>query len=65
MPIMAQTANVYLNFGLWGLSLIPAWLVIREIGATLESKKLERELESGGIDQNEQQVKGKEDAIGR
>lgn len=62
---MAQTANVYLNFGLWGLSLVPAWLVIREIGVTLGDKKLKRELESGGVDQNEQEVQGKEDAIGR
>ena len=63
VPIMAQTANVYLNFGLWGLSLVPAWLVIREIGVTVGSKKLERELESGGVDQNGQEGQGKEDAI--
>lgn len=27
-----------LNFGLWGLSLFPAWLVVREIGVTLEGR---------------------------
>ena len=31
-----------LNFGLWGVSLLPAWLVIREIGVTLEGR-VERE----------------------
>lgn len=53
---MAQVANVYLNFGLWGLSLIPAWLVIREIGVTLGNKKIDRELVDGEYVRNRQAV---------
>lgn len=62
---MAQTANVYLNFGLWGLSLIPAWLVIKEIGVTLGNKKVERELGSGEISQNRHAVEVNQEAIRR
>ena len=32
MPIMASVGGVYLNFGLWAVSLIPAWLVVGNIG---------------------------------
>jgi len=34
---------VYLNFGLWGLALLPGWLIVKEIGVTLGDKKVERE----------------------
>ena len=62
---MAQSANVYLNFGLWGLSLIPAWMVIKEIGVTLGDKKVGRELGSEGSDQNRPVVEGDEEAVRR
>lgn len=62
---MAQIGSVYLNFGLWGLSLFPAWLVIRKIGVTLGDKKFERESGNGGCNQNRQAVEGNEEAIGR
>jgi hypothetical protein len=32
-----------LNFGLWGLALLPGWLIVKQIGVTLGDKKLERE----------------------
>ncbi|KAL6413304.1 hypothetical protein AUP68_02811 [Ilyonectria robusta] len=32
VPIFASVGSTYLNFGLWGLSLFPAWLVIRKFG---------------------------------
>lgn len=32
IPIFAQVGGVYLNFGLWGVSLVPAWFVVRHIG---------------------------------
>ncbi|KAM3480529.1 hypothetical protein MY5147_001136 [Beauveria neobassiana] len=32
IEIMAQVGSVYLNFGLWAAAIIPAWLVLREIG---------------------------------
>lgn len=40
---MARTGSIYLNFGLWAISLYPAWLVISKIGVTLGDKKLTRE----------------------
>jgi hypothetical protein len=32
LPIFATVGSTYLNFGLWGLSLFPAWLVIKKLG---------------------------------
>lgn len=43
VPIIADIGGVYLNFGLWGLALVPGWLVIKEIGESLGDKKVERE----------------------
>lgn len=40
---MAAFGNVYLNFVLWGISLLPAWLVVKEIGVTLGDAKVQRE----------------------
>ncbi|KAF2147668.1 major facilitator superfamily transporter [Myriangium duriaei CBS 260.36] len=33
ITIFAQVGSVYLNFGLWAISLYPAWLVIRHFGS--------------------------------
>ncbi|PYH49361.1 DUF895 domain membrane protein [Aspergillus saccharolyticus JOP 1030-1] len=41
--VMASVGGTYLNFGLWALSLLPAWLVVRQIGTTLGDRKRERE----------------------
>ncbi|KAF2088961.1 DUF895 domain membrane protein [Saccharata proteae CBS 121410] len=43
LNIMAQVGGVYLNFGLWAVSLVPGWLVIRKIGVSLGDRKLDRE----------------------
>jgi len=40
---MARTGSIYLNFGLWAISLYPAWLVISKFGDSLGDKKLARE----------------------
>ncbi|KAF4998908.1 hypothetical protein FGRMN_2839 [Fusarium graminum] len=32
LPIMATVGSTYLNFGLWAVSIIPAWLVVRQLG---------------------------------
>jgi hypothetical protein len=40
---MASVGSVYLNFGLWAVALIPAWIVVKEIGVTLGDRKVERE----------------------
>ncbi|BCR98412.1 uncharacterized protein AKAW2_40095S [Aspergillus luchuensis] len=41
--IMASVGGTYLNFGLWGISLLPAWLVIRQFGVSLEDRKVARD----------------------
>ncbi|KEZ45003.1 hypothetical protein SAPIO_CDS2393 [Scedosporium apiospermum] len=33
VKIFSEVGGVYLNFGLWGISIFPAWLVIRHFGA--------------------------------
>jgi hypothetical protein len=45
ISIMAAVGNVYINFALWAISLLPAWLVVREIGVTLGDAKIKRERE--------------------
>jgi hypothetical protein len=32
VKIFAQVGGVYLNFGLWAVALVPAWLVVRHFG---------------------------------
>lgn len=39
---MARTGSIYLNSGLWAISLYPAWIVISKFGDTLGDKKLAR-----------------------
>lgn len=39
IPVMDQVGCVYLNFGLWGLSPVPAWLVIKDIGVSISKVK--------------------------
>lgn len=40
---MGTVGGIYLNFGLWAIALLPAWLVIKEIGVTKGDLKIERE----------------------
>lgn len=48
---MATVGNIYLNFGLWAFSLIPAWIVIKEIGVTQPDMKVKRETEQADEEQ--------------
>ena len=45
---MATQGNIYINFGLWGISLFPAWLVVRKVGVSLGDRKVEREKAAAG-----------------
>ena len=36
---MGEVGGVYLNFGLWAISLLPAWMVIKEIGTKYSKAK--------------------------
>lgn len=33
VKVIGQVGGVYLNFGLWGIAILPAWLVLRHFGA--------------------------------
>ncbi|CAG8249968.1 unnamed protein product [Penicillium olsonii] len=41
--IMAAVGSIYLNFGLWAIAILPAWLVVKQIGGVFGDKKIERE----------------------
>lgn len=41
--MMAAVGSIYLNFAMWATAIIPAWLIIKEIGEALGDKKLARE----------------------
>ncbi|KAJ5651227.1 uncharacterized protein N7484_004950 [Penicillium longicatenatum] len=43
LTVMAAVGSVYLNFVLWGIAILPAWLLVKEVGDLLGDKKLERE----------------------
>ncbi|TDZ14097.1 putative membrane protein [Colletotrichum orbiculare MAFF 240422] len=44
VPIFALVGGPYINFGLWGVSILPAWLVIKHLGA--DGKKQDSEAAS-------------------
>lgn len=43
VSIMGQVGSVYLNFGLWAISIPLAWIVVKEIGGSLGDRKALRE----------------------
>lgn len=45
---MGEAGAVYLNFGLWALAVLPAWLVVREFGVSLTVTKLREDAEDKG-----------------
>ncbi|KAI4860267.1 hypothetical protein F4820DRAFT_117297 [Hypoxylon rubiginosum] len=34
IPIIAAVGGPYINFGLWGISIVPAWLIIKDFGTS-------------------------------
>jgi len=32
---MGQVGGIYLNFGLWAISIVPAWFFVKEIGVSI------------------------------
>lgn len=40
---MGEVGTVYLNFGLWAISVVPAWFVVKEIGVSLGKSRDEKE----------------------
>ncbi|KAJ5993997.1 hypothetical protein N7451_009721 [Penicillium sp. IBT 35674x] len=43
VTVMAAVGSVYLNFVLWAIAILPAWLLVKEVGDLFGDKKLERE----------------------
>ncbi|OTA91501.1 hypothetical protein M434DRAFT_32665 [Hypoxylon sp. CO27-5] len=41
VPIMAAVGGPYINFGLWGVSILPAWLVIKNFGVNNDKTDVE------------------------
>lgn len=37
LTVFAQHGGVYMNFGLWAVAILPAWLVIRHFGTDVDS----------------------------
>lgn len=37
MPLFAEVGAIYINFGLWAVSIYPAWCVIRHFGASFQN----------------------------
>ncbi|KAI1808215.1 hypothetical protein F4811DRAFT_571247 [Daldinia bambusicola] len=50
IPIIAAVGGPYINFGLWGASLLPAWLVIKDFGTDEDKSDLEGRVETQGED---------------
>lgn len=46
VPIIAAVGGPYINFGLWGISILPAWLVIKDFGAEDDKTDVEVNAES-------------------
>ncbi len=47
---MGQVGNIYLNFALWFIALLPAWLVIKEFGVRVDTKLVREEKALEGSD---------------
>lgn len=39
LPLFAEVGGIYFNFLLWGLSLFPAWLVLKHFGSSADSSE--------------------------
>lgn len=39
IPVFAEVGGIYFNFLLWGLSLFPAWLVLKHFGSSARSSE--------------------------
>ncbi|KAI0157934.1 major facilitator superfamily domain-containing protein [Hypoxylon sp. FL1284] len=48
IPIIASVGGPYINFGLWGVSIIPAWLVIKDFGTGEEKDDVVNRIETRG-----------------
>ena len=68
VTIMGEVGAIYINFGLWGIAILPAWLLVRHFGAEKEhygqdgGPQIEVESEHAnslgeGLDSSENRVK--------
>jgi hypothetical protein len=45
IEIFGEVGSIYLNFGLWGAAILPAWLVLRHFGAAKTQTSVVQNLE--------------------
>ncbi|KAI1391608.1 MFS general substrate transporter [Hypoxylon trugodes] len=45
VPIIASVGGPYINFGLWGVSILPAWLIIKDFGVGKDKTDIESRAE--------------------
>lgn len=46
VSVMASIGNIYFNFGLWAIAIVPAW-IIKQIGHVFGDKKIDRDTRVG------------------
>jgi hypothetical protein len=65
--IIGQVGGVYLNFGLWGIAILPAWLVLRHFGVGEESGAVESQItrndDSGALQAGSEEDVKREDKV--
>ncbi|KAK4226301.1 hypothetical protein QBC38DRAFT_537279 [Podospora fimiseda] len=47
LTIFAEVGGVYMNFGLWAVAILPAWLVIRQFGTSKEDQMEDQSSSTG------------------
>jgi MFS family permease len=52
IPIIATVGGTYINFGIWAVALVPAWLVVRTIGV----RKYNDEADFRGVERAEETI---------
>lgn len=59
LTVFAQVGGIYMNFILWAIAILPAWLVVRHIG----SKDGQWDRESRGSDESPEALATEETVI--
>ncbi|KAK5705124.1 hypothetical protein LTR97_002239 [Elasticomyces elasticus] len=58
IKVMGEVGTIYLNFGLWAVSIIPAWFVVKEIGVTIGRVRDVKDVDTSSNEVGEQKVSG-------
>ncbi|KAK5709790.1 hypothetical protein LTR17_019460 [Elasticomyces elasticus] len=58
IKVMGEVGTIYINFGLWALSIVPAWFVVREIGVTIGRVRDVKDADTSSNEVGEEKVSG-------